>query len=237
MRGTSRSVPVEGGKTIRVAIADDHFVVRAGLRQILGQDPEIEVVGEAADSREALDLGMRGRAEVLVLDLDMPGRGGLDALRQLHRSRPELAILVLSFYPEEEFALLALREGASGYLSKTRTPEELVDAVHRVASGGRFVSAKTAELLAERIGGEEAARPHERLSALEVRILGLLGEGRTPNEIGQELLLSPKTVSSHRTHILRTMEMSSHAEIIQYAIECGMVAAAAAEKGHATAVA
>ena len=207
---------------IRVAIADDHSIVREGLKQILHEDPDIQVVAEACDSREALAAGRDANTNVLILDVAMPGRGGFDTLHQIRRHRPDLPVLMLSCYPEAELALRAFREGANGYLSKGRASSELRGAVHKISSGGKYITPATAERLAEQAGGHSAAQPHEGLTTLELQVLCLLAAGRTTAEIAGELDLSPKTISTYRKRILETMEMTSHAQIIHYALDHGL---------------
>ncbi len=208
---------------IRVAIADDHAVVRQGLRHIISETADLSVVGEAATGTETLDLARTVECEVLVLDMSMPGPGGLDILREVRALRPSLAILILSMYPEEQFAVRLLKSGADGYLNKESAPDELVTAIRKVGSGGKYVSAALAEKLAQdlRTGGNTL--PHETLSDREFQVLRLIAAGRTASEIAAQLSLSVKTVSTYRSRLLTKMNMSTNADLMRYALDHGLV--------------
>jgi len=201
---------------IRILVADDHPVVRRGLKQILAEDPELAVPAEAQDGHEVLALVRAHPWDVVLLDLTLPDRSGLEVLKEVKRERPKLPVLVLSIHPEEQFALRVLKAGAAGYLTKGSAPQELVAAVRKVAGGGRYISAGVAEQLA--IGLERSDRPpHEALSDREDEILRLIASGKTVTQIAAHLALSVKTVSTYRARILEKMHMSSNAELIHYA--------------------
>jgi two-component system, NarL family, invasion response regulator UvrY len=204
---------------IRVLIADDHAVVRQGLKQILGDTPEMVVAGEAANGQEVLDRVRAETWDVVVLDISMPDRSGLDILKQLRSERPKLPVLVLSMYSEDQYALRVLSAGASGYLTKDSAPDELVKAIRKVVSGGRYVSAFLAEKLAFEIGADSNKLPHETLSDREFQVLRLIAAGNSVTEIAAELYLSPKTVSTYRARLLQKMNLTTNAELIHYAIQ------------------
>lgn len=204
--------------TIRLLIADDHAIVREGLRRILAAEPAFEVVGEARDGHEALAAVRAGGFEVLILDLSMPGRGGIELLRQAKSERPELRVLVLSMHAEDQYAVRAIRAGASGYLTKDTAATQLVAALHRVASGGLFITPAVAEALALGLQSAGDGLPHKRLSDREHEVFVLLAGGASVTEIAARLRLSVKTVSTHKTHILEKMGLGSLAELVRYAL-------------------
>lgn len=201
---------------IRVFIADDHPIVREGLRRILGDRSEIRVVGEAATSEEVFERLEESGAEVLLLDISMPGPGFLETMRRLRGS--EIRVLVVSMYPEEQFGLRALKAGAAGYLAKDQTSDELVEAIRRVHSGRRYLSDDLADRLAGELAGREG-EPHETLSEREFQVMQMLGQGMTIGGISDRLSLSPKTVSTYRTRILRKLDLRTTADIVRYAVE------------------
>jgi two-component system invasion response regulator UvrY len=204
---------------IRVVLADDHPIVRQGLAHLLSSTSDIVVVGEARTSAEALDAGLHVPCDVLLLDLAMPGRGGLDVLRELHASRPSLRVLVLSVYDERQIAVRALRAGAAGYFTKDVPGPVLLEAIRRVHSGRRAVSAELAEEIIDQIESSSVASAHERLSNRELDVLRRLAEGRTVSEIGAELSLSVKTISTYRTRLIEKLGARTTGELIRYAIE------------------
>ncbi|MGD8329040.1 MAG: response regulator transcription factor [Acidobacteriota bacterium] len=208
---------------IRVLIADDHPIVREGLRRHLEEDNGFEVVGEAKDSREAYRMAMDSDPDVLVLDLEMPGRGGLDTLRELKRIEPDLAVLVLSRHEEDPYAVRSIRSGAAGYLSKESVSQELADAIRTVAKGKRYISPSVAATLAMHLEHPEEGKPHESLSDRELQVLCLMGKGMTATEIADELCLSVKTISTYRSRILDKMTLENNAQLIRYAIENKLV--------------
>ena len=204
---------------LKVLIADDHPVIREGLKRIILQTRDIEVAAEAANGQEVLDQARRRRPDVIVLDISMPGRDGLEILKQLKSQNPRLPVLVLSQHPEGRYAVRALRAGASGYLTKESASSELITALRKVASGGKYVSASLAEKLASEVNTDSEKPPHEILSDREYAVLCLLGAGKTVSEIGEELSLSVKTISTYRTRILGKMNMTHNAELIRYVIQ------------------
>ncbi|HEY3818532.1 MAG TPA: response regulator transcription factor [Polyangiaceae bacterium] len=208
---------------IKVLVADDHAIVRRGLRQILADTEDIMVGGEAGTAQEALALVRSERWNAVILDISLPGASGLGLLAEIHKERPELPVLVLTVHSEEQYAVRAIKAGAAGFLTKESAPERLIDAVRKVASGGRYVSAELAENLASFLAGETAGAPHERLSDREFEIMKMLGSGRTVSEVARELTLSVKTVSTHRTRILKKMGMKTNAELTHYAVRTRLV--------------
>ena len=208
---------------IEILIADDHAIVRSGLKQILEETPDIVVAGEAANGREVLEK-LRGRRwDVLVLDITMPGRSGLDILKDIRQINPSLPVLVLSMHAEEQFATRMIKAGAAGYLNKESAPEELVKAIRKVYGGGRYVSAAQAERMVAELAGDTSKMPHERLSDREYEILCLFASGKTATQVAQQLSISVKTVSTYRSRILDKMQMSTNAELTHYAIKNGLV--------------
>lgn len=212
---------------LRVVIVDDHFVVRQGLRQMLHEPADsaaaaIEVVGEAAHGVEALQLLRTHPVDVLILDMSMPGRSGIELIRQIKGEFPALAILVLSMHSEEQFALRAIKAGAGAYLTKGGDAKELVYAVRTLASGHPYITPKVAECLALGLSDHSTGLPHERLSDREYQIFSMLITGQSVTEIGVALAISSKTVSTYKARILEKMEMSNIAELIRYAIEHGL---------------
>ena len=204
---------------IRALIADDHAVVRQGLKQILGDTPEMVVAGEATTGQEVLDKIRAETWDVVVLDISMPDRSGLDVLKQLRSERPKLPVLVLSMHSEDQYAVRVLKAGASGYLTKDSAPDELVKAIRKVVSGGRYVSSFLAEKLAFEIGTDSSRLPHETLSDREFQVLRLIAAGKSVTEIAAELYLSVKTVSTYRTRMLTKMNLGTNAELIHYAMQ------------------
>ena len=205
--------------TRRVFIADDHAIVREGLRRILAADASIEVVGEGKDGREVLDAVRAGGFDVLLLDLQMPGRSGVDLIKQLKSERPALRVLVLSMHDEQQYAERAIRAGAAGYLTKDTAAKQLVTAIDRVAAGGMYITPAAAEALAMRLQAPDQDLPHKRLTDREFEVLRLLAAGESVSGIAERLHLSVKTISTHKTHVLEKMRLGSLAELVRYAIE------------------
>jgi DNA-binding NarL/FixJ family response regulator len=202
-----------------VLIADDHAIVREGLKRILAADPAFAVAGEAKDGHEVLAAIRAGGFEVLLLDLSMPGRSGIELIGQVKVERPELRVLVLSMHGEQQYAVRAIRAGASGYLTKDAAPTQLVAALHKIAAGGLFITPAVAEALAlglQAPGGEEL--PHKRLSGREYEVFLLLAAGQSVTAIAERLHLSVKTVSTHKTHVHEKMNLGSLAELVRYAV-------------------
>ena len=204
---------------MRVLIADDHAVVRRGLKQILSEERDVSVVGEAKNGHEALEMSRRLEWDVAVVDYAMPGRGGVELLKEIKRHHPKHPVLVLSMYPEEWHAVQVLRAGGAGYLSKETATEELMTAIRKVAKGGRYVSPALAEKLASGLAPDRARAPHEGLSDREYRVLWLLASGKPISQIAQEMFLSPSTISTYRTRILRKLGLANNAQLVQYAVQ------------------
>jgi two-component system invasion response regulator UvrY len=208
---------------IRVLIADDHAIVREGLKQIALSDGDIEVTGEAGTGNEALDLIRQKEFDILVLDLSLPDRNGLDVLSHVKASKPDLSVLVLSIEREEEFAIRCLHAGASGYLEKRSAPEQLVRAIKRLGQGKKYVSNELAERLALELDRPGVERPHDLLSPREFEVFLSIASGKPVSRIAEELGLSVKTVNNHRAHILDKIGMRSTGELIRYAIRHHLV--------------
>lgn len=208
---------------INLLLVDDHTIFRSGIRRLLLDEPDIRVSAEARNGVEALDLVRAQRFNLVLLDINMEGRSGLDVLESIRSAAPQLPVLMLSMYPEEQYALLAIRRGASGYVAKDAEPQELVGAIRRTASGGTFVSARLAPLLQDQIAGRDQRPPHQRLSVREHQIMLMLVKGMSPTEIGEEMMISIKTVSTHRTHIHEKLGVGSTAELVLYAVHHGLI--------------
>lgn len=208
---------------IRVLIADDHAVVRRGVRMVLESTARIEVAAEAATGSEALDKARQAGIDVAILDMSMPGPGGLEVLKQIKDEHPRLPVLVLTMHPEDQYAVRAIRAGASGYLTKQSIPEELIKAVEAVAAGRKYITPAVAEALAAEVHHDTEKPPHEQLSDREYQVLLRIAAGRTVGEIAEELRLSPKTVSTYRTRILEKMQLKTNAELTHYAFQNKLV--------------
>ncbi|MFL5462136.1 MAG: response regulator [Gemmatimonadales bacterium] len=208
---------------IRLLIADDHPVVRAGLRRIIQDAPGLEVVGEVASGHELIERLPGIPADIVLLDVTMPGPRFLELLQQLKAEHPTVAVLVLSVHPEDQYAVRALRAGAAGYLTKDHSPEELTDAIRRVYRGSKYVSPALGERLASDLAAGTRDVRHELLSDREYEVLCLLGSGRTVKEIASSLELSSKTVSTYRTRVLEKMGASSNADLVRYAALHGLI--------------
>ena len=207
----------------RILLVDDHAVVRRGVRDILTESLGKVTFGEAAKPSEAIEQLQTSDWDVVVLDISLPGRGGLDALREIKRLRPTVPVLVLSMHAEDHYALRALRAGAAGYVNKDSAAEDLAGAVRKVLAGGTHVSPTLAETLAKSLRIDSSRPAHERLSDRELEVLRALAAGKTVKEIGVDLALSEKTVSTYRTRLLEKMQMRTNAEAIQYALREGLV--------------
>jgi DNA-binding NarL/FixJ family response regulator len=205
-------------EAIRVLIADDHAILRRGLRDIIEETEDIRVVGEAESSAETLKNVRAQRCDVVLLDISMPDRNGIDTLGIIKKEHPGVAVLMLSTYPENQYAIRALRAGASGYLTKQSAPAQLVSAIRQVALGKKFVTPAVAEELARHLGQDTDRPPHELLSNREYQTMRLIAAGRTVSEIAQQLSLSVKTVSVYRARILQKLGVTSTAAIAHYAI-------------------
>ncbi len=204
---------------IRIIIADDHTIVRAGLKQLIADDSELCVEGEARDGQELLEKVRRNDYDVVLLDMSMPGRSGLDILKQLKCEHPSLPVLILSMHPEEQYAVRTIKAGAAGYVTKDSAPDVLVEAIKKVHGGGRYISTTLAERLADSIAETREKPSHEYLTDREFQIIKMLAAGKTITQIGRELFLSVKTISTYRQRILQKMNMKSNAELTHYMID------------------
>jgi len=208
---------------IRILIADDHSVVREGLKQILEEEfPKVKF-GEAKNAVEVFDLMDTQNWDIAVLDISMPGRGGLEILREMKQRNTNVPVLILSMYSEDQYAMRALKAGASGYLTKESASDELVRAITQIMSGRKYVSQSLAEKLASSLGDDTGTTIHESLSDREFEVLSLIASGKTVGEIAEEMSLSVKTISTYRSRILSKMKMKTNAELMRYAIDHGLV--------------
>ncbi|MEJ2803448.1 LuxR family two component transcriptional regulator [Comamonas sp. BIGb0124] len=209
---------------INVAIVDDHALVRTGLRQFLSEETDLRVLAEAASGREAIDLvRLQPDLDVLILDLSMPGQSGLDALAMIRAKAPDLAILILSGFPEEHYAMNLIRQGASGYLNKECDPAEIVRAIRTVAQGRRYITPSVAELLAEQLNRKDSGPLHEQLSEREFQVFLRLAQGDTVGQIAEALSLSVKTVSTYRTRLMEKLALQSNSDLTYYALKNGLI--------------
>lgn len=208
---------------LNILITDDHSIVRQGFRDVLIKEMGQVVVGEASNAQEALQMVGKKRWDAVVLDISMPGRSGLDVLRDIKAAHATLPVLILSMHDEEQFALRVLKAGASGYMNKASAPSELVRAVRKILTGGRYVSPSLAEKLVTHLVDDSEKPPHERLSDREFEIMCLIASGKSREAIGKAIHLSVKTVSTYRSRILEKMKFQGNAEITRYAIENSLV--------------
>jgi len=208
---------------IRIFIADDHPIVRQGLRRIVEADAGLVISGEAGDAPSLRSGLERTATDVVLLDVSMPGGLFLETLRELRAKHPTVRVLVLSVHPEDQWAVRALRAGASGYLTKDHSPDQLLEAIRRVYRGGKYVSPTLAEHLAEHLDGGAQRAPHELLSDREFEVMRRLGSGLTVSQIASELAISAKTVSTYRTRILEKMAVATNAELVRYAARYGLI--------------
>ncbi len=203
---------------LSILLADDHAVVREGLKQILAELEDSVSLTEASHGQEVLEQIHQNRFDIILLDISMPGPSGLEILKQIKNEKPEISVLILSMYPEEQYAVRALKAGASGYLTKESAPQELIQAIQKISSGRKYITPSLAEKLANDFDKDYEKPLHESLSDREFQVIRLLAKGKTVKEIGEELFLSIKTVSTYRTRILEKMELKNNAELIHYAI-------------------
>ena len=203
----------------RVLIVDDHPIVRQGLRLVLDKSGEVEIVEEASDGDEAIEKARAAKPDLMLLDISMPGKSGLEVLKVLQAEMPQVRILILSTFPEKQYAVRCFANGAWGYLTKKSAPEELLDAIRKIMNGGKYVSASLGSLLADEIGSDVQRLPHERLSDREFQVLCLLGQGKTVSQIAENLSLSLSTINTYRAHILEKMKMETTAELVRYALD------------------
>jgi two-component system, NarL family, invasion response regulator UvrY len=208
---------------INVVVVDDHAVVREGLKRIISENSGMTVSGEAADGFEAMQVLKKQPCDVVLLDITMPNKSGLDVLKELHAESPRLPVLVLSVHPEDQYAVRVLRAGAAGYVTKESAPAKLVQAIKKVVRGGKYVSPSLAEKLIYDIGNETKKAPHENLSDREYQVLCMIASGKTVTNIAVELALSVKTISTYRARILEKLQMNNNAEITRYGIKEGLV--------------
>jgi two-component system, NarL family, invasion response regulator UvrY len=208
---------------IKLLIADDHAIVRKGLKQLVAETADMMVADEASTGYEVLDKVRRNDYAAVVLDISMPGGDGLNILKQIKKEKPKMSILVLSVHPEDQYAVRALRAGASGYLTKESAPDELITAIRKVSCGRKYVSSALAEKLALDLEADRGKQLHEKLSDREYQVLCMMASGQRVKEIASELCLSVKTISTYRSRILEKMRMKNNAELTHYAIKHGLV--------------
>jgi len=208
---------------LRVLIADDHPVVRQGVKQILAEELELEQFGEARNAKEVLDNVSRKKWDILILDINLPDMNGLEILRQLKKIHPDLPVLVLTVFDEDQIAIRVLKAGAAGFVTKETMPNELIAAVKKIHSGGRYVSPSLAEKLVFNIYAEDEKPVHHRLSNREYQVICLIAAGKSVKQIAEELYLSIQTIRTYRTRILEKMEMKTDAELIHYSIQHGLI--------------
>lgn len=210
-------------RPLKVLVVDDHPVVRDGLRQVFARTSGITVEGEAGDGREALDILRKKKIDVMLLDVNMPGMSWLDVIQQARRSRPGLAILILSMHDEQEYITRSLKAGAAGYLTKESIGDELIRAVEKVAAGGKYISPVAAEKLADFVEGDRAPQTAEVLSEREFQVMLLLVRGLKPPEIARELFLSVNTVNTYKARVFEKMKVAGLPELVRYAVKAGLV--------------
>ncbi len=208
---------------IRILVADDHTMFREGLKRVLEAEPNMEVVGEASNGQETLEKAKQTRPDIVLLDVSMPGRGGLETAQDLKKRNPDTRILMLSAHPEDHYAIRCLKGGADGYMTKDQAAERLIQAILKIRGGGKYVSAALAEQMAFSLQTELGRAPHETLSDREFQVMRMIASGQTVSEIADELCLSVKTVSTYRARILQKMKFRNNAEIMQYALKQSLV--------------
>ena len=204
---------------IRIVIADDHEIVRAGLKQIISDDEDMEVLGESNNGENLIELVKKNDYDVVLLDLKMQGISGIDVIKHIKVIKPDLPIIVLSMHAEDQYAVRTIKAGASGYLTKETAAENLVSAVRRVVAGGKYISPTLAETLADSVAGGGTDLPHEKLTDREFQVMCMIASGKTVSEIGSELFLSVKTISTYRQRVLEKMNMKNNSELTHYAIK------------------
>jgi DNA-binding NarL/FixJ family response regulator len=207
---------------IRVGIVDDHSIVRSGLRQFLSEEVDLRVTGEARNGREALDLARGGEVDVLLLDISMPDQSGVDALVAIKARFPQLPVLILSGFPEAQYATALLRQGASGYLNKDCDPNDIAHAIRTVALGRRYITPAVAERLADGLSGDDRP-PHELLSERELQVFLRLAQGQTVGQMAESMFLSVKTVSTYRTRVLEKLKLQTNSDLTYYALKNGLI--------------
>ncbi len=208
---------------IKILVVDDHTIVRDGVKRLLVDTPDMVVADEASNGEEVINKVGNNHYDLVLLDISLPGRDGLDVLKQLKCTNPGVPVLILSMYPEEHYAVRSLRAGASGYLTKQSSSDELIGAIRKVAQGRRYITPSLAEKLAFELGDDVRKLPHEKLSDREYQVMCMFGSGKTVKEIAETLSLSIRTISTHRAHILKKMEMKNNAQLTYYAIKNALV--------------
>ena len=208
---------------IRILVADDHAIVRQGLKQIVADTPDLVVTGEAERGREVLEKVSKDDYDVVLLDITMPDKTGLEVLEELKRIKPDLPVLILSMHPEDQYAIRAIRAGASGYVTKAGVPDELVTAIRKVSIGSKYISPSLAEKLAVYLETGAEKPLHQVLSDREYRVMCLIASGKTVKEIAEELFLSVKTVSTYRSRVLQKMKMKNNAQLTHYCVQNQLV--------------
>ena len=208
---------------IRIVIVDDHAIVRAGLRQYFSEQVDFRVTGEAATGREAMEFVRKGDVDVMLLDLSMPDQSGVDALAAIKARAPDLPVLILSGYPETNYATTLLRQGAAGFLNKECDPEEIVKAIRTVFRGRKYITPAVAELLADGLSGNPDKAAHEQLSEREFQVFLRLAKGETIGHMADSMSLSVKTVSTYRTRVMEKMKLASNSDLTYYALKNGLI--------------
>ena len=208
---------------MRILIADDHPIFRAGLKEVLAKSPDVELIGEADNGLKALELARQQPWDVVLLDITMPVRDGLEVLQELRHELPKLPVLILSAHPEDQLALRLIKAGAAGYVTKDRAPEVLFSAIRKVLHGGRYVSESLAEQLVVQLTTDTTQPAHEALSEREYQVMRMIASGRTLKEVAAELSLSVRTVSTYRARALEKMNLKTNAELIRYALQNKLV--------------
>ena len=208
---------------IKVLMVDDHALIREGLKKTLSGEPDLTIVGEANNIVELFKVLEQVAADIILLDITMPGESGLDALKELHQKHPQVPVLILTFHPERRFAVRALKAGASGYITKESATEELVQAVRKIAGGGKYVSTALAEQLAAELTDGSGKLPHESLSDREFQVMRLFAQGKKSGEIAKQLSVSVNTVNTYRMRVLEKMNVQSNVELSRYALEHGLI--------------
>jgi len=208
---------------MKILIADDHPIVRRGLKQILAEEPDLGIAGEARSSQEVLELVRKQDWNAVILDITMPGRGGLETLREIRKERPKLPVLILSMHSEDQYGVRALKAGAAGYMTKESAPEKLVQALRKIMKGDKYISPTLAEKLVLDLERGTPNSLHETLSDREHQVMSMIASGKTVSEIGKDLFLSVKTISTYRSRVLKKMKMKNNAELTHYAIKNRLV--------------
>ena len=203
----------------QIFVADDHDLIREGFKNVINSEVDMEVVGEAKNAGEVIEFLHRYECDVVVLDITMPGRSGLDVLKEIQLLDQEVKVLILSMHPEDRFAIRTLKAGASGYITKEKAPEELIMAIRKILAGGKYVSDSLAENLIDALSGQDSGQPHTELSDREYEVFELIAQGMPTGDIAEKLSLSKSTINTYRGRILNKLDMKSNAEIVKYAVK------------------